>query len=161
MSDDVRYDPDGRAAFRARHGSDRANTWSCIPAITAPAILSTPCSRPPATRRTSRNRLLLRGRRQRISRRASFAAAHKLTNILCLPYQPLADLSASLSAADLHVVVMGDPLVGIVHTCKIYNIMCIGAPVLYIGPAAVTSWISPPVTEFPWPPPLMATWIWW
>jgi colanic acid biosynthesis glycosyl transferase WcaI len=33
---------------------------------------------------------------------------------------------ASLSAADLHVVVMGDPLVGIVHTCKIYNIMCIG-----------------------------------
>ena len=30
---------------------------------------------------------------------------------------------------------MGDPLVGIVHTCKIYNIMCIGAPVLYIGPS--------------------------
>jgi hypothetical protein len=30
---------------------------------------------------------------------------------------------------------MGDPLVGIVHTCKIYNIMCIGSPVLYIGPS--------------------------
>ena len=39
-----------------------------------------------------------------------------------------------MSAADLHVVVMGDPFVGIVHPCKIYNIMSIGAPVLYIGP---------------------------
>jgi hypothetical protein len=66
---------------------------------------------------------------------ANFAAARNLANIRCLPYQPLAQLSASLSAADLHVVVMGDPLVGIVHTCKIYNIMCIGSPVLYIGPS--------------------------
>ncbi len=54
--------------------------------------------------------------------------------ILCLPYQPLDELSASLSAADLHVVVMGDPFVGLVHPCKIYNILAVGAPVLYIGP---------------------------
>ncbi|HKS09266.1 MAG TPA: hypothetical protein VJS13_06920, partial [Pyrinomonadaceae bacterium] len=40
----------------------------------------------------------------------------------------------SLSAADLHVVVMGDEFVGIVHPCKIYNIMAVGAPALYIGP---------------------------
>jgi colanic acid biosynthesis glycosyl transferase WcaI len=51
-----------------------------------------------------------------------------------LPYQPLNELSSSLSAADLHVVVMGDEFVGIVHPCKVYNIMSIGAPVLYIGP---------------------------
>jgi colanic acid biosynthesis glycosyl transferase WcaI len=57
-----------------------------------------------------------------------------LPNVKCLPYQPLAELSASLSAADLHVVVMGDEFVGIVHPCKIYNIMSIGAPTLYIGP---------------------------
>jgi colanic acid biosynthesis glycosyl transferase WcaI len=56
-------------------------------------------------------------------------------NILCLPYQPLAQLSGSLSAADLHVVVMGDAFVGLVHPCKIYNILNVGAPVLYIGPA--------------------------
>jgi colanic acid biosynthesis glycosyl transferase WcaI len=43
-------------------------------------------------------------------------------------------LSGSLSAADLHVVVMGDPFVGLVHPCKIYNILSVGAPVLYIGP---------------------------
>ncbi len=56
------------------------------------------------------------------------------TNIRCLPYQPLANLSASLSAADLHVVVMGDAMLGLVHPCKIYNMLAVGAPVLYIGP---------------------------
>ena len=55
-------------------------------------------------------------------------------NILCLPYQPLDQLAGSLSAADLHAVVMGDAMVGLVHPCKIYNIMAVGAPVLYIGP---------------------------
>jgi colanic acid biosynthesis glycosyl transferase WcaI len=54
--------------------------------------------------------------------------------ILCLPYQPLARLSALLSAADAHVVVMGNPFVGLVHPCKIYNILAIGAPLIYIGP---------------------------
>ena len=54
--------------------------------------------------------------------------------ILCLPYQPLAQLSASLSAADAHVVVMGDAFVGLVHPCKIYNMLAVGAPVIYIGP---------------------------
>jgi len=60
-------------------------------------------------------------------------AAH-LSNVKCLPYQPLNELSSSLSAADLQVVVMGDEFVGIVHPCKVYNIMSIGAPALYIGP---------------------------
>src|SRR5258708_2862229 len=55
-------------------------------------------------------------------------------NIVCLPYRPLAQLSASLSSADLHVVVMGEPFVGLVHPCKIYNILRIGGPLLYIGP---------------------------
>ncbi|NDB78229.1 MAG: hypothetical protein EB141_21740 [Verrucomicrobia bacterium] len=29
---------------------------------------------------------------------------------------------------------MGDPFVGTIHPCKIYNILTVGAPVLYIGP---------------------------
>jgi glycosyltransferase involved in cell wall biosynthesis len=62
------------------------------------------------------------------------ARENSLRNVLCLPYQPIENLSASLSAADLHVVVMGDEFVGIVHPCKIYNILRIGAPILYIGP---------------------------
>ena len=57
-----------------------------------------------------------------------------LPNVLCLPYQPFERLSASLSAADLHVVVMGDKYVGIVHPCKVYNVLAVGIPFLYIGP---------------------------
>jgi hypothetical protein len=63
-----------------------------------------------------------------------FAVDHSLSNILCLPYQPLAELAGALSAADLHLVVMGNPFVGLVHPCKIYNILRIGSPLLYIGP---------------------------
>ena len=55
--------------------------------------------------------------------------------MLCLLYQPIEKLSASLSAADLHVVVMGDKYVGIVHPCKIYNVLAASRPFLYIGPA--------------------------
>ena len=56
------------------------------------------------------------------------------SNVICLPYQPLDQLAGSLSAADLHVVAMGNAFVGIVHPCKIYNVMAVGAPVIYIGP---------------------------
>jgi colanic acid biosynthesis glycosyl transferase WcaI len=58
-----------------------------------------------------------------------------LQNVLCLPYQPIGKLAGSLSAADLHVVVMGDQYVGIVHPCKIYNVLAVGRPFLYIGPS--------------------------
>jgi glycosyltransferase involved in cell wall biosynthesis len=57
-----------------------------------------------------------------------------LGNVVCLPYQPLETLAGSLSAADLHVVVMGEQFVGIVHPCKIYNVLAVGSPCLYIGP---------------------------
>ncbi len=66
---------------------------------------------------------------------AGFAAANKLTNIHCLPYQPIEALAGVLSAADLHVAVMGEAFVGIVHPCKVYNILAVGAPLLYVGPA--------------------------
>ncbi|MFZ0745312.1 MAG: glycosyltransferase family 4 protein [Terracidiphilus sp.] len=64
-----------------------------------------------------------------------FAQNLGLSNILCVPYQPLELLPASLSAADLQVVTLGDSFVGIVHPCKIYNMLAVGAPFLYVGPA--------------------------
>ena len=57
-----------------------------------------------------------------------------MNNVVCLPYQPLERLAGSLSAADVQVVVMGDPFVGTIHPCKIYNSIAVGAPILYIGP---------------------------
>ena len=65
-----------------------------------------------------------------------FVDAHQLDNVRQLPYQPRNGLGGMLSAADLHVITMGDGFVGIVHPCKIYNILRVGTPVLYIGPAA-------------------------
>jgi len=65
-----------------------------------------------------------------------FSRHNQLENILCLPYQPMSNLSASLSAADMHVIVMGESFPGIVHPSKIYNILAIGIPFLYIGPPA-------------------------
>jgi colanic acid biosynthesis glycosyl transferase WcaI len=62
------------------------------------------------------------------------ARLKNLDNVRCIPYQPIEKLSASLSAADLHVVVLGTPFVGIVHPCKIYNILAVRKRFLYIGP---------------------------
>ena len=65
----------------------------------------------------------------------AFASERRLENIVCLPYQPLEKLSFSLSAADVHLVVMGDAFVGIVHPCKVYNILLLGMPFIGICPA--------------------------
>ena len=63
-----------------------------------------------------------------------FQKRHHLDQVIHLPYQERADLKYSLSAADLHTVVMGEPYVGIVHPCKIYSILKIGRPFVYVGP---------------------------
>jgi colanic acid biosynthesis glycosyl transferase WcaI len=56
------------------------------------------------------------------------------SNIRSLPYQPLGELRYSLSAADVHLVTVGDGVVGIVHPSKIYAALAVGRPVLLVGP---------------------------
>ncbi len=58
----------------------------------------------------------------------------RLTHVVMLPYQPLAGLRESLSAADVHLVSMGADMVGIVHPCKIYGAMAVGRPILALAP---------------------------
>ena len=55
-------------------------------------------------------------------------------NVVSLPYQPLAELRYSLSAADVHLVTVGGGTVGIVHPCKVYGAMAAARPILYLGP---------------------------
>lgn len=64
----------------------------------------------------------------------AFIADHKLTHVISLPYQPLETLKHSLRAADVHVVALGEAMVGVVHPCKIYGAMAIAKPVLFLGP---------------------------
>ncbi len=55
-------------------------------------------------------------------------------NVISLPYQPLDQIKYSLSAADIHLVSMGEPMIGCVHPCKFYGAMSLAKPVLYLGP---------------------------
>jgi hypothetical protein len=57
-----------------------------------------------------------------------------LSNAMSLPYQPLSELKYSLTAADVHVVSLGEEMVGIIHPCKIYGAMTAARPILYFGP---------------------------
>jgi colanic acid biosynthesis glycosyl transferase WcaI len=132
--DAVRYDLEGRQKFRSLHGlQDKfvvmysGNHSPCHPLAT---LLH-------AAQRFAINREIMFcfiGGGSEFEQVKTFADRNGLSNIVAIPYQPLERLAASLSSADLHVVVMGDPFVGIVHPCKIYNIRRLGIPYLYIGP---------------------------
>jgi len=63
-----------------------------------------------------------------------FLRRYRPPNVRLLPYQPLEQLCYSLSAADVHVVSMGDDMIGIVHPCKIYGAMACARPALLLGP---------------------------
>ncbi len=130
----VRFDEAGRERFRAAHGLTRhfvvmysGNHSPCHPLDTLLDAARVLANEPSIL-------FLFIGGGSQFASVKEFARLNSLSNILCLPYQPLSLLAASLSAADLHVVVMGEKFVGIVHPCKIYNIMAIGSPFLYIGP---------------------------
>ena len=82
----------------------------------------------------ARLRFVFIGGQQARTRIDAFAQKHDLTSILrTLPYQPLDRIKYSLSAADLHLVSMGDKMTGIVHPCKIYGAMAVARPVLFCG----------------------------
>lgn len=61
-------------------------------------------------------------------------AEHDPPDVRLLDYQPLEVLPLSLAAADLHLVAMGNEMVGIVHPCKVYGAMAVGRPILLLGP---------------------------
>ncbi len=144
--DEVRFDPAGRDRFRRAHGlQDRfvvmysGNHSPCHPLDTvleAARSLQGDGSSPNGSALDSPSSILFCfvGGGSEFAKVQRFAAAHQLKNILCLPYQPLEQLAGSLSAADLHLVVMGEPFLGTIHPCKIYNILLIHSPVLFIGP---------------------------
>lgn len=134
-NDRVGFDDSGRGAFRAEHGlADKfvvmysGNHSPCHPLDTVLGAARRLAGRADIA-------FCFVGGGGEFNKVKAYARAHELKNILCLPYQPLSKLSASLSAADLHLVVMGDAFKGVVHPCKIYNILVTGSAFLYIGPA--------------------------
>ncbi|MGH9443117.1 MAG: glycosyltransferase family 4 protein [Thermoanaerobaculia bacterium] len=130
---DVRDDADGRRRFRKQHGLEgrmvvmyAGNLSLCHPLDT---LIET-------ARRLKEDPVylfLFVGGGEGV-RQVAAAESEGLSNVRRLPYQPREDLAASLSAADVHVVVMGDAFVGILHPCKVYNVLRVNRPVLSIGP---------------------------
>lgn len=59
---------------------------------------------------------------------------HHPNNIRLLPYQPLSEIKFSLSAADVHIVSLGNNMSGIIHPCKVYGAMAVARPILFLGP---------------------------
>ncbi len=57
-----------------------------------------------------------------------------MPNVTSLPYEPLDRLKYSLSAADVHIVSLGNEMRGIVHPSKLYGAMAVARPILYLGP---------------------------
>lgn len=130
----VHFDAEGRARFRAAHGlSDKfvvmySGNHSPVHPLTTLLEAARALADDP------RFVFCFVGGGSEQPKVKKFAEENRLQNIRCLPYQPLNELAGSLSAADLHTVVLGDPFVGMIHPCKIYNILTVGSPVLYIGP---------------------------
>jgi colanic acid biosynthesis glycosyl transferase WcaI len=130
----VQYDAAGREQFRKKHGLAgryvvmySGNHSPCHPLITLLDAAR-------ALRERHDIAFCFVGGGSEYQAVQRYAAQHGLKNISTIPYQPLDRLGASLSSADLHVVVMGDLFVGLVHPCKVYNIRTLGLPYLYIGP---------------------------
>jgi glycosyltransferase involved in cell wall biosynthesis len=129
---EVRYDAAGREAFRALHKlTDKfivMYSGNHSPVHPLDTVMQA------ADRLRSEKNIVFAF----IGGGSEFARVRKWADgnpqVLCLPYQPLDKLSASLSAADAHLVIMGNAMLGLVHPCKIYNIFAVGAPVVYVGP---------------------------
>ena len=149
---DVRFDAAGRNEFRAKHGLQDKYVVMYSGNHSPVHPLDTLMQAAEQLRSDAAIVFCFVGGGSEFKRVQRWAETGKRTNVLCLPYQPLAQLSASLSAADAHVVVMGNAMLGLVHPCKIYNMLAVGAPVIYISPqpSHVTEILERPGVEYPW-----------
>jgi colanic acid biosynthesis glycosyl transferase WcaI len=130
----VFFDRDGREAFRRRLGLDKKAVVMYSGNHSPLHPLDTLLKAAQELRDNLAIVFLFVGGGSEFARVKTFAHDHDLSNIVCVPYQPFDLLAGSLSGADLQVVLLGDSFVGIVHPCKIYNMLVVGAPFLYIGP---------------------------
>jgi len=130
----VTFDPEGREAFRREHGLTEkyvvmysGNHSPCHPldTLVEAAVL---------LQNETHIHFCFVGGGIAWGRLRERARNEGWENASFMGYQPEAKLSGLLSAADIQVVVMGDPFVGIVHPCKVYNFMAARRPFIYIGP---------------------------
>ncbi len=62
------------------------------------------------------------------------AADEGLTNVRFLPYQPKSELSASLSAADVHLVPLDERIASCLMPSKLYGVLASATPLIAVAP---------------------------
>jgi len=134
QDDAVRFDSAGRDAFRAAHGLAGKFVVMYSGNHSPVHPLDTVMRAADLLRGETTVVFCFIGGGSEFARVKKWAAETDNRQVLCLPYQPLEKLSESLSAADAHLVVMGNEMLGLVHPCKIYNVFSVRAPVIYVGP---------------------------
>lgn len=149
--DEIKFNPTGRTQFRKQYGLENKFVVMYSGNHSPIHPLDTLMAAVEKSQADSIHFCFIGGGSE-FKRVRQWAEEKKLANVSCLPYQPLDQLSASLSAADVHVVVMGNGFVGLVHPCKIYNVLTVGAPLIYIGPSPshVTEICAQLNTNYPW-----------
>jgi len=109
---------------------------SCTRETTRRPTRLRPCSTPSSVLQDDPRLLMLSvggGEGKRTSRTESAGARGTFD---LFPTSRLERIRFSLSAADAHVVSIGDAVVGIVHPCKVYGAMAVARPILAVGPRA-------------------------
>lgn len=61
-----------------------------------------------------------------------YKEAHRLSNVVFIPYQPKSELIYSLNAGDVHLVVNAKGIKGVSVPSKLYGVMAVGKPILGI-----------------------------
>ena len=84
--------------------------------------------------RSANLRLLFVGEGKMRARLIALAGELGLNNVGFCPSQPLAALSDSLAAGDIHVISQRGGTEGLIVPSKLYGIMAAGRPVVFIGP---------------------------
>ena len=130
----ARWDPQGRASFRSQHGLVGKYVVMYSGNHSPVHPLDTLLQTASLLRDDPRFCFLFVGGGSEHGRLQAQAVQQGLGNVRFLPYQPLQSLAGSLSAADLQAVVLGTAMVGVIHPSKLYNILAVGTPLLYIGP---------------------------
>jgi glycosyltransferase involved in cell wall biosynthesis len=128
------FDPEGRAAFRERHGLKGQYvvmySGNHSPVHPLDMLLEVAAR----LKVDPRFCFVFVGGGSEFRRLRGLAEERGLANVKFLPYQPIELLAGSLSAADLQAVVLGSAMVGTIHPSKLYNILAVGTPLLYVGP---------------------------
>ncbi len=130
MQGDIAYDPIGRASTRRSRGWDSKYVVMCAGNHGACHSMDTLLAAADALRDDPNIHFCWVGGGAQWPK----LQAHAARNVSLLSYVPREKLAAVLSAADLHIVVMGEEFTGLLHPSKIYNILGTRRPFLHIGP---------------------------